>query len=46
LKSGVDPSGIEEIDLGKLRCDGSAVAYATEFALITHTRRMICAGRD
>jgi hypothetical protein len=42
----VDPPGVEEIDFGKLRRDRGVVADATEFALIAHSRRIICAGRN
>ncbi len=44
LQSGVDPPRIKEIDLGKLRGDGSTMAYATELALITHSGCIVCAG--
>jgi hypothetical protein len=43
LQGGVDPPGVEKIDLGKLRCDGGAVADATQFALIARSRRIFCA---
>jgi hypothetical protein len=46
LQGGVDPPGVEEIDLGKLSCDGGAVADSTEFALIARSRRIFCAGRN
>lgn len=40
----MDPPGIEEIDLGKLSCDGGVVADATEFALIAHCCRINSGG--
>jgi len=43
-QGGVNPLGVEEIDLGKLRCNGGVVADATQFALIAHSPRIVGCG--